>query len=170
VVEHRPGPAYPRVRIDGFDLDEASVAAARRNAAEAGLADRVRFEVRDAASPAAAGRYGLVCVFDALHDMARPVDVLRACRALLAEGGSVLLMEPGAAEAFAAPGGDTERFLYAISLLHCLPVGLSEQPSAATGTVMRPDTVRAYATEAGFSQVKAVMVENRFYRMYHLLG
>ncbi|MCT9088871.1 methyltransferase domain-containing protein [Streptomyces sp. ASQP_92] len=161
--------AYPRARVHGLDLDERSVLDARANAREAGVADRVTFEVRDAADRELAGRYDLVCVFDALHDMARPVEVLRSCRALLAPGGSVLLMEPNVGERFTAPASETERFQYAVSLLHCLPVGMAEQPSAATGTVMRPGTVRAYASEAGFARVRVLPVRHTFHRLYHLL-
>ncbi|MEU0005707.1 class I SAM-dependent methyltransferase [Streptomyces sp. NPDC006314] len=160
--------AYPRARVHGLDLDDASVADAVRNAREAGVAERVGFEVRDAADPALAGRFDLVCVFDALHDMARPVDVLGACRALLADGGSVLLMEPNVGERFRAPAPETERYQYAVSVLHCLPVGRAEEGSAATGTVMRPGTVRAYATAAGFRQVRILPVRHTFHRLYHL--
>jgi 2-polyprenyl-3-methyl-5-hydroxy-6-metoxy-1,4-benzoquinol methylase len=160
--------AYPRARVHGLDLDERSVADARHNAEGAGVADRVEFEVRDAADPDLAGRYDLVCVFDALHDMARPVDVLRACRSLLAPDGTVLLMEPNVGEHFTAPAPETERFQYAVSLLHCLPVGMAEEGSAATGTVMRPATVRAYAAEAGFRQVKVLPVRHTFHRLYRL--
>ncbi|MEU6476620.1 methyltransferase domain-containing protein [Streptomyces sp. NPDC047017] len=160
--------AYPRARVHGLDLDEASVADARRNAREAGLDGRVGFEVRDAADPALAGRFDLVCVFDALHDMARPVEVLGACRALLADGGSVLLMEPNVGERFRAPAPETERYQYAVSVLHCLPVGRTEADSAATGTVMRPGTVRAYARAAGFRKVRVLPVRHTFHRLYHL--
>jgi 2-polyprenyl-3-methyl-5-hydroxy-6-metoxy-1,4-benzoquinol methylase len=162
--------AYPSAGVDGFDLDEASVANALRNAARAGVAERVTFAVRDGADPALAGSYDLVCIFDALHDMAHPVDVLRTCRALRADGGCVLLMEPNAAEGFTAPASEIERFLYAISVLHCLPVGLAEQPSAATGTMIRPGTVRTFATEAGFADVEVLPVGHQFYRLYRLVG
>ncbi|MFE9119885.1 class I SAM-dependent methyltransferase [Streptomyces sp. NPDC007172] len=161
--------AYPKARVHGLDLDERSVSDARENAREAGVADRVTFEVRDAGDRDLAGRYDLVCVFDALHDMARPVEVLRSCRALLAPGGSVLLMEPNVGERFTAPASETERFQYAVSLLHCLPVGMAEQPSAATGTVMRPGTVRSYASEAGFARVRVLPVRHTFHRLYQLL-
>jgi 2-polyprenyl-3-methyl-5-hydroxy-6-metoxy-1,4-benzoquinol methylase len=159
--------AYPKIFIDGFDLHEASIDDARRNAREAGVADRINFVASDAA--ASKSSYALVCIFDALHDMPRPVEVLRTCRALLDDTGEALLLEPNAAEAFAAPASETERFLYAISLLHCLPVGLTEQPSAATGTVLRPAILRAYAAEAGFPTVSVVPIDHRFYRLYHLI-
>ena len=161
--------AYPGITVDGFDLDQASIDDARQNAARAGVADRIRFHVGHAGGDPSTGGYALTCIFDALHDMARPVEALRACHALLDGEGEALLLEPNAADAFTAPATETERFLYAISLLHCLPVGLSEQPSVATGTLLRPATLRAYAAEAGFPTVSTVPIENRFYRLYRLI-
>jgi 2-polyprenyl-3-methyl-5-hydroxy-6-metoxy-1,4-benzoquinol methylase len=72
--------AYPNAYIDGIDLDEASVTEARRNAAAAGVADRVRFACRNAGNPALPGRYNLVTFFETLHDLADPVAALRATR------------------------------------------------------------------------------------------
>ncbi|WP_344165369.1 class I SAM-dependent methyltransferase [Nocardiopsis rhodophaea] len=162
--------AYPDVQVDGYDLDEQSISDARRNAAEHGVADRVVFQVRDCADSSLVGQYNLVCIFDALHDMSRPVDVLRSCRSLLSNGASVLVMDAKVAEEFTAPAGEVERFLYAASVLHCLPVGLAEQPSAATGTAMRPATVDAYAEKAGFSKTQILPVEDMYHRFYRLIG
>lgn len=159
--------AYRMVRVDGFDLDGASVDDARVNAKEAGVADRVTFAVRDVAD-GLDGDYDLVCVLDALHDMARPVEVLRACREMVRAGGAVLLMEPRVTERFTAPAKDVERFIYSVSLLHCLPSGLAEQPSAATGAVIRPPVVRDYAHRAGFADAQALPAEHTFHRLYRL--
>ena len=70
--------AYPSISVRGIDLDEASVAEARRNAADAGVVDRVSFAVGDAANVSLDARFDLVTIFEALHDMADPVAVLRA--------------------------------------------------------------------------------------------
>ena len=59
--------------------------------------------------------------------------------------------------------------MYGYSVLHCLPVGRFEHPSAQTGAVMRPDTLLAYAQAAGFSQLQVAPIENEFWRLYHLL-
>jgi len=80
--------AYPKVTVDGLDLDPASIAVARANLEASGLADRVTFSRRDAADPGLSGRYDLVCVFEAIHDLSRPVEVLASLRGLLADGGS----------------------------------------------------------------------------------
>jgi SAM-dependent methyltransferase len=159
--------AYPAAFVDGIDLDESSIAEARRNAAAAGV-ERVRFGCRDAGDPALAGRYDLVTLFETLHDMADPVAALRAAAALLAPGGAVLIGDEKVAETFTAPGDELERFNYGWSALHCLPAGLTEPTSAGTGTVIRPDTVRRYAREAGFSRVTVLPIEHDFWRFYRL--
>jgi len=160
--------AYPKVQVDAFDLDDASVAMARANVAEAGLAHRVRVAAVDAGDPALAGRYDLVAIFEALHDMSRPVEVLRKARAMLAPGGAVLVMDERVAETFQAPGDTIERMMYGFSVLSCLPAGLAEQPSAGTGTVMRPATLRAYALEAGFLDVEVLPIAHNLFRFYRL--
>jgi len=159
--------AYPGARVDGVDLDPGCVADAQRNIAHAGMAGRVTVAARDAADHGRSGQYQLVCVFDALHDMAQPVRVLRACRELLAPGAALLLMEPNVGDRFTVPAPDTERFQYAVSVLHCLPIGMAGQPSAATGTVMRPDRLCAYAAEAGL-RARALPVRHAFHRLYRL--
>jgi 2-polyprenyl-3-methyl-5-hydroxy-6-metoxy-1,4-benzoquinol methylase len=157
------------VTVDGFDLDEASVADARVNAAGAGVADRVRFEVRDAAD-APAGTYDLVCCFEALHDMAHPVEVLAAMRRMTAPGGVVFVVDERAADALTASDPDpVQRLLYAASVLHCLPVGRSQDGSAATGTVMRTATLEAYAAAAGFASVAVLPLEHDMFRFYRLI-
>jgi 2-polyprenyl-3-methyl-5-hydroxy-6-metoxy-1,4-benzoquinol methylase len=160
--------AYPKVRVDGIDLDDASIAAANRHLADSGLEDRVTFHRTDAADAGLEGTRDLVYMHESLHDMSYPVDVLRACRRMLAPGGSVVIGDERVADAFAAPGDATERLYYGFSILHCLPVGMVGEGAAGTGTVMRSDTVRRYAEEAGFSRFDILPIENDFYRFYRL--
>jgi hypothetical protein len=65
----------------------------------------------------------------------------------------VLIADMNAAHRFTAPGDDLERLLYGFSLLICLPDSMSTSGSAATGTVLRPDTVRDYAAQAGYTRI-----------------
>ncbi|CCF84390.1 class I SAM-dependent methyltransferase [Nitrolancea hollandica] len=161
--------AYPEVRVDGFDLDEASIALARSNAAEVGLGERVTFHVRDAADPTLTGCYDLIIICEALHDLPQPVEVLRGMRARLAEGGTVLVVDERIAEQFTAPGDELERLYYGFSVLCCLPAGMAESPSAATGTVMRPATLRRYARDAGFQDIEILPIEHDLFRIYRLV-
>lgn len=158
--------AYPSASVDGLDSDTPSIKTARRNAANADV-DNVRFEAHDAADPSLAGRYDLVCIFEALHDMAQPVAVLTAVRNLLAPGGSVLVMDEKVADDFGAVGDPIERMMYAASVVHCLPVGMSDHPSAGTGTVLRTSTLKQYAVQAGLS-VTVLPLEHDCWRFYRL--
>jgi 2-polyprenyl-3-methyl-5-hydroxy-6-metoxy-1,4-benzoquinol methylase len=161
--------AYPALRVDGSDLDEASIADARRNAADAGVADRVHFEVADAGRPASPrATYDLVTIFEAVHDMSHPVDALRACHALRGGGAAVIIMDERTAPSFAESDGPIEQFLYGASVLHCLPVGMADDETAATGALMRPDTFATYATAAGFERVDELDVAHDLYRLYRL--
>jgi 2-polyprenyl-3-methyl-5-hydroxy-6-metoxy-1,4-benzoquinol methylase len=161
--------AYPNVRVDGFDLDEESIAEARANAEAKRLAERVTFHLQDAAEPELSGRYDLAIAIECIHDMSRPVGALRAMLSLVGEVGAVLVVDERVGETFAAPGDEIERLMYGWSVLHCLPVGMADQPSAGTGTVMRPATLRFYATEAGFSEIEILPIENDMWRFYRLM-
>ena len=162
--------AYPKVTVDGYDLDESSVELARANLVGSGVEDRVAFHLRDAGDPELAGSYQLVTVFEALHDMSQPVEVLRALRGLVAEDGAVLVMDERVADVFTAPGDEVERLMYTYSVLCCLPVGLADTPSAGTGTVMRADTLRRYAADAGFVDVEVLPIEHEVFRFYRLVA
>jgi SAM-dependent methyltransferase len=160
--------AFLYAQVDGLDADPGSIADARRHAEEAGLNGRLRFLEGDAAGLAAHGPYDLILMLEALHDLARPIDALAAARAALAEGGTVLVVDERVADRFTAPGDELERMMYGWSVAHCLPAQLAEEPSAATGTVMRADTVRQFASLAGFAGVEVLPVENDFFRLYRL--
>jgi SAM-dependent methyltransferase len=162
--------AYAGVRVDGIDSDAPSIASARELAAAEGLEDRVRFVVRDASEEGSIGGYDLVTIFEALHDMAHPVEALRAARALLVEGGSVIVADERVADAFYAPGDEIERLNYGFSVLHCLAVGREDDHAAATGTVIRPHTVEEYARAAGFPGAEVLPIEHDFWRFYRLRG
>ncbi len=161
--------AYPKAIVTGFDLDELSIEIARKNAAERDLNDRVAFEVQDIARSSLEGGYDLVVVIEAIHDLSQPVEALMSIRSVLAPGGCAIIADEKTADAFAAPGDEMERLFYGFSVLCCLPAGMSEQPSAGTGTVMRADTMRSYAAEAGFSDVEVLDIPHDLLRFYRLI-
>jgi 2-polyprenyl-3-methyl-5-hydroxy-6-metoxy-1,4-benzoquinol methylase len=161
--------AYPAITVDGFDLDPDVIAAARRHAEESGVADRVSFTVGDASDPALSDRYDLVTVFEALHDMPRPVEALARMREMLVDHGSVLVLDELVGDEFAAPGPETERYHYGWSVVDCLPAAMGDPLTAATGAVMRPATLRHYAAEAGFREVEVLPIETDLWRFYRLL-
>lgn len=160
---------FPNVAVTGLDLDPESVSDANRNADAAGLADRLSFVVRDAADPALAGSFDLVCAFETIHDMCDPVGALRAMRSLRAPGGTVLVADERVADAFTVDVDDAERFQWGFSALHCLPTAMTSPPAAGTGTIMRTPVFRRYAVEAGFGEVELLPIDNDFWRFYRLI-
>lgn len=159
---------YPNVRVDGFDLDAPSIAGAQENAKRNHVADRVDFQVRDASDSELAGQYDLVTAFECVHDMTNPVGALRTMRRLVKPEGAVLIVDERVGDSFTAQGNDVEWMMYGWSILHCLPVGMVDEGAAGTGTVMRTDTLRRYAAEAGFSDMEILPIENFFFRFYRL--
>ncbi len=159
--------AYPSAQVVGIDLDAPSIETAQERARDAGLADRVEFRHADAAS-LADGAFDAALIIEAVHDMANPVPVLEAVRRSLRPDGSLIVVDERVAEEFTAPGDDVERFMYGWSITTCLPDGRSRQPSVATGTVMRPETLRRYAADAGYTSFEILPIENDFFRFYRL--
>jgi 2-polyprenyl-3-methyl-5-hydroxy-6-metoxy-1,4-benzoquinol methylase len=133
------------------------------------VADRISFQVRDASDPALAGPYDLVTAFECVHDLSDPVGVLSSMRRLTKEHGTVLIMDERVGDSFTAQGMETEWIMYGSSVLHCLPVGMSGLNSAATGAVMRPNTLREYALQAGFRDVEILPIDNFLFRFYRLI-
>jgi 2-polyprenyl-3-methyl-5-hydroxy-6-metoxy-1,4-benzoquinol methylase len=163
--------AYPKVRVDGFDLDVASVEEAQENISQAGMGDRVTVSLSDVGSLSQAGQYDLVTAFECIHDMPDPVRVLKAMRRMANEQGMVIVMDERTGETFeAAEATEIERLLYGFSVFHCLPAGRVESPSVATGTVMRPATLRGYAQEAGFRDIDILPLENDFFTFYRMVN
>jgi SAM-dependent methyltransferase len=161
--------AYPKARVDGYDLDGPSIELARRNAEEAGVADRVTFHLRDASDPTLEGSYDLATAFECVHDMGRPVQALGAMRRMVGEKGAVIVADERVPDSLEAPGDDTDRLMYGWSVLFCLPTGLADEPSVGTGTVMRQRTLRRYAQEAGYRGVDVLPIENDLWRFYRLV-
>jgi SAM-dependent methyltransferase len=163
--------AYPTAAVLGVDIDEPSIRAAKANAEAAGIADRVRFTVGDAAGLAELGPFDAGFAFECLHDMPRPVEVLAAIHDAVRSDGLVIIMDEAVADDFVTPGDQLEQVMYGYSTLICLPDGLSSTPSEGTGTVMRRSVLTDYATRAGFSSVDVLPIEDfafwRFYRLRH---
>jgi ubiquinone/menaquinone biosynthesis C-methylase UbiE len=161
---------YPQATVDGVDPDVTSIEHARKNAAEAGVVDRVRFHAKSGAELGGMGEnpYDFATAFECVHDMARPVEVLGAVRRVLTDGGAMLVVDERTRERFTGEPDDLEAYLYGWSILDCLPGGMYDQPSEATGTVMRPATLERYAERAGFSAFEVLPVEHQMFLLYVL--
>jgi 2-polyprenyl-3-methyl-5-hydroxy-6-metoxy-1,4-benzoquinol methylase len=160
--------AYPNAQVVGFDLDRASIEVARARAAQ--MRVNVRFEHKDAATVKHEGgeRFDVITMLETLHDLSKPVEVLEALRHVLEPGGSVIIADERVAETFFAPGDEIERMMYGWSTVACLPASMSDQPSAAIGTAIRPRTVKTLSRRAGFSLCEILPIENDLFRFYRL--
>ncbi|GAA2744251.1 class I SAM-dependent methyltransferase [Kitasatospora cinereorecta] len=150
------GQRWPNTRVTGFDADDAAVAHARSAAAEAGVDDRVSFEVADAAGYPGEG-YDLVTFTDSLHDMGDPVAAAAHARTTLADHGAVLVVEPLAADRFADDFANPyARIGYAISTLVCTPSSLAQPGAAALGAMAGEARLREVLAAAGLTRVRRI--------------
>ena len=190
--------AFPNARVVGVDLDASSIEEARVNALEAGVSNRVEFVLGNAAdaaalrraafeaeaaeaagaadgvphaietADAAASGFDLVTVFEALHDMGRPIDALAEFRSVLQPGGALLVADERVGDEFHADADPAERLLFAMSVLHCLPATTAESDAVANGTMLRTPTLRRWAVEAGFGRVDVLDIDDPFWRFYRI--
>lgn len=150
--------AYPKSRFTGFDYHDGSVAHARKAAASAGVADRVTFEVADAAA-FPGGDYDLVLFVDTFHDLGDPVGALRHTREALRDDGVALLVEFAAGDRLEDNIGPLGRLLYASSALVCTPNAIAQGATDPLGTAPGPARLTEVARQAGFSLIRPVPVD-----------
>lgn len=141
--------AFPNSTFVGVDYHEESIRLARAAAVEAGVADRVRFEVADATSYT--GSYDLVLFFDAVHDFGDPVGALTHARGALAAGGRVVAVEPFAHDTLEANlANPMAAAFYVGSSALCVPHSISEG-GAALGAQAGPARLTGAFHQAGFA-------------------
>ena len=145
--------AFPEATLVGFDYHEASVATARARAEEAGVADRVSFEV--ASGDSFGGEpYDLVCFMDCLHDMGDPVGAARHTKERLAPGGSVLLVEPRAGDRLEENLHPVGALFYAASTMLCVPCSLSQEVGLGLGAQAGQARLGEVFRDAGFGELR----------------
>jgi 2-polyprenyl-3-methyl-5-hydroxy-6-metoxy-1,4-benzoquinol methylase len=147
--------AYPESRFWGFDVHEDSIATARRVADKAGVANRVTFEVAKADDYAKRG-YDLICFFDSLHDMGRPVDAVRHAAHALAKDGTVMLVEPFARDRVEDNINPIGRLYYSASATMCCAHAISEKGTHVLGAQAGPRQLEAVLKSAGLATVRKV--------------
>ena len=155
---------YPHVEVVAIDLDEPSIS---------GPASTLRRLVwttgcRSMSSTRPRRSFGAGSMRSSYSKLCMTWHIRSRFSRPSADAGTVMIMDERVGELFSAPADEVERFMYAASVLHCLPAGMTDHPSAATGTVMRPETLRHYAAEAGFSQVDILPIQHDFFRFYRL--
>jgi SAM-dependent methyltransferase len=137
----------------GSDSHAASVDLARKKAADAGVGDRVSFEVA-CAQTFSGSDHDLVTMFDCLHDMGDPVSAARRVREALAPDGTWLLVEPFAGDAVEDNLNPVGRVFYAGSTMLCTPASLSQEVGLALGAQAGEQRLAEVLREGGFSHVR----------------
>ncbi|MCW2535126.1 MAG: Methyltransferase type 11 [Modestobacter sp.] len=145
--------AYPAAQVVGFDYHAPSVEQARKRAVDAGLVDRVSFEVADAAGFPGEG-YDLVAIFDALHDLPDPLAAARHVRETLADDGTFMLVEPYANDRLEDNLNPVGRLYYGASTVICVAHSMTEEPRTALGAQAGEARLSDLLHEAGFSRVR----------------
>jgi SAM-dependent methyltransferase len=145
--------AFPNSTFTGYDLHAGSIETARARAAAYGVTARTRFAVASAQDHPAEGA-GLVCFFDALHDMGDPVGAARRARAALAPDGVCMVVEPMAGDRTEDNLNPVGRLYYGFSTLVCTPGSLSQPGRAALGTQAGEARLAEVLRAGGFSSVR----------------
>ena len=145
--------AYPNSRFVGYDYHGPSIETARQRADDAGVSDRVRFEVASA-TDYPGKNYDFVAVFDCLHDMGDPVGVAAHVRQSLGPDGSWMIVEPFANDKVEDNLNPVGRIFYSVSTLVCTPASLSQDVGLALGAQAGEARMRKVANEGGFSQFR----------------
>jgi 2-polyprenyl-3-methyl-5-hydroxy-6-metoxy-1,4-benzoquinol methylase len=145
--------AYPNASITGFDYHGPSIDLARQRAAEAGVGDRVAFEVSSAKEYPGTG-YDLVAFFDCLHDMGDPVGAARHVRESLAPDGTLMLVEPLAADRLEDNLNPVGRLYYGASTVVCTPASLAQEVGLGLGAQAGEARLRDVLTQAGFTRIR----------------
>ncbi len=159
--------AFPNSRFVGYDSFPAQVDLAVAGVDAAGLADRVRIELRDV-SEGLPDRFDVITSFDVIHDSADPAALMAAIHHSLKPGGIHAMLEPAAGETLDDNLGPIGTILYSFSLFYCLGVSLAEG-GPGLGTAGLPESkVRSLATSAGFSAVRNTGIAHPLYALYEL--
>jgi SAM-dependent methyltransferase len=158
---------YPASRFTGIDLSGDAIAWARANAS--GLSN-LSFEARDLSNYAAwapAGAYDFITTFDAIHDQARPLEVLKGIRRALRPDGVYLMQDiSGTGHVHRDVEHPLGTLLYTVSCMHCMTVSLA-QGGEGLGAMWGEEKTVEYLKGAGFSHVQknklAHDVQNNWY-------
>jgi SAM-dependent methyltransferase len=145
--------AFPSSRFVGFDYHDASIEHARAAAHDAGVADRVSFEVASAKEYPGGG-YDLVAVFDCLHDMGDPVGAAAHVRQTLSDDGTWMIVEPFAGDRLEDNLNPVGRVFYGASTLVCTPASRDQEVGLALGAQAGEARLREVVTEGGFSRFR----------------
>jgi 2-polyprenyl-3-methyl-5-hydroxy-6-metoxy-1,4-benzoquinol methylase len=145
--------AFPKSTFVGFDYHAASIEYAKKAAAEAGVTDRVRFEIAKA-KDYPGNNYDLVTFFDCLHDMGDPVGAASHVLKSLKSDGTWMIVEPFACNTLEENSNPVGRAFYAASTLICTPASLSQEVGLGLGAQAGEARIKEVANKGGFKNFR----------------
>ena len=159
--------AFPVITGTGYDTHPPVIEQARQAAARAGVADRISYQVLDAAAELPES-FDVITTFDMVHDAIDPLGLLRSIHDALRSGGRYLCLEINCSDQAADNTGPIATLLYGFSVLYCMTTSLADG-GEGLGTLGLPAPVlRQLAGKAGFTHVRQVEMDNPFNSLYEL--
>jgi SAM-dependent methyltransferase len=158
---------FSRSIFVGYDAFEGAIAGARRAAEEAGVSERVRFELLDASSELPE-HFDVISTFDVVHDAIDPAGLLSAIKGALESDGSYLMLEPLCADDPADNVGPVSTMLYGSSLMYCATTSLAHGGAGLGTCGCPPAKVRQLCEEAGFGSVRELPIESPVHLLYEI--
>lgn len=164
--------AFPNSEFVGYDLSEEAIEYARESAAKEGLRNTT-FDIRDLSNfheDAPEAAFDLVTAFDAIHDQARPDNVLQGIRRTVKDDGVFLMQDIGAATNIAEnrehPIGP---LLYTLSCMHCMTVSLAQEGGLGVGAMWGEQMTKEFLANAGFKQVARHTLDHDVQNYYYIV-
>jgi SAM-dependent methyltransferase len=159
--------AFPKARFTGYDFLQKSVDRARANAQEAGVADRVTFEQADV-SKGLPQKFDVITTFDVVHDAVDPKALLKSIRQTLNPGGIYICLDINCSDQLAQMAGPMGAVFHGVSLFYCMTSSLAAGGAGLGTCGLHEKKLNELASEAGFSSVRRVPLENPFNNLYEL--
>jgi 2-polyprenyl-3-methyl-5-hydroxy-6-metoxy-1,4-benzoquinol methylase len=158
---------FPNSRFVGYDAFEPTIERARKNAEEAGVADRVRFEHLDA-SKSMPEKYDIITTFDVVHDAADPQGLLRTIRDALKPDGIYVCLDINCSDKLEENSGPLGAYFHGASIMYCMTTSLANGGEGLGTLGLHPPKLSELAAEAGYSDVFRAPMDNPFNNLYAL--
>ncbi len=157
--------AFPKSRFVGYDVYAPNIEKARSHAREAGVSDRVTFEILDV-SKGLPAKYDLITTFDVVHDAVDPEGLLASIRKALNVGGTYLNLDINCSDKVEANAGPLGAFFYGVSVMYCLTTSLANGGTGLGTVGLHEPKLQELAKRAGFKSTRKLPLENPFNNLY----
>jgi len=159
--------AYPNSRYVGYDVYAPSIERATSNAEQAGVGDRVHFELRDI-TRATPEPLDVVTTFDVIHDAAQPLELLRAIRKALKPDGIYVCVDIECSDKVEENTGPLAALRYSYSVLYCMTTAIAAGGEGLGTLGLTESTMRVLCADAGFSAVRKLVLKDSINAVYEV--